>query len=461
MDLILSILLNLALLAVGLLLAAAGLRGRRVGDHRFCRKCGFDLTGRPAGGRRCAECGANLTRAAGVAVGRRRRRPGVAAGGVALLAAGLLGGAAMLGAVDPLPLEPAWWLARVADGRDAPAATAALGELARRQAAGSLSQGRTDALADRALALQADRSRPWDSRWGALLEAARAAGRLDDARWSRYARQAFDLRVVVRPRVRLGDPLSVDVSPGATRVGPGATFYALYQWQSLSVGGAALGSPALDTTPAAWVARLGGGWEGTPRTVVLEGEAAHTAAVGAVEVEAAVPYWIGEFTGGTIPSTRPAVVLASGTVRQARTVRIVARDDLDGVVVIDPAAAGAMARAVGARWVEWSERAGRVVVAIDVNTPALPYPLKHAVFLRAGGEEVRVGELVATPGGSSMQDRDPKLDQGKLPAAVVRTGRVDVVLRPDTEAIVRDPHGPPPWGGEIVLKDVPVNPAVR
>ena len=297
MGLILSILLNLALLAVGLLLAAAGLRGRRVGDHRFCRKCGFDLTGRPAGGRRCAECGANLTRAAGVAVGRR-------------CAAGV---------------EP----------------------------------------------------------------------------------------------------------------------------------------PALDTTPAAWVARLGGGWEGTPRTVVLEGEAAHTAAVGAVEVEAAVPYWIGEFTGGTIPSTRPAVVLASGTVRQARTVRIVARDDLDGVVVIDPAAAGAMARAVGARWVEWSERAGRVVVAIDVNTPALPYPLKHAVFLRAGGEEVRVGELVATPGGSSMQDRDPKLDQGKLPAAVVRTGRVDVVLRPDTEAIVRDPHGPPPWGGEIVLKDVPVNPAVR
>jgi len=34
--------------AVGLALLLFGLRGRRVGDHPHCWRCGFDLFGKPA-----------------------------------------------------------------------------------------------------------------------------------------------------------------------------------------------------------------------------------------------------------------------------------------------------------------------------------------------------------------------------------------------------------------------------
>ena len=38
----------LVLLLLGLALTALGLRGRRVDDHRLCRRCRFDLNGRLA-----------------------------------------------------------------------------------------------------------------------------------------------------------------------------------------------------------------------------------------------------------------------------------------------------------------------------------------------------------------------------------------------------------------------------
>jgi hypothetical protein len=44
-----------------------------VDDHPHCRRCGYDLTGKPADSHRCAECGADLTARRGVVMGRRRR----------------------------------------------------------------------------------------------------------------------------------------------------------------------------------------------------------------------------------------------------------------------------------------------------------------------------------------------------------------------------------------------------
>jgi len=43
--------------AAGRWLIDTGLRGRRVGEHPYCKKCGFDLTGKPDASTRCAECG--------------------------------------------------------------------------------------------------------------------------------------------------------------------------------------------------------------------------------------------------------------------------------------------------------------------------------------------------------------------------------------------------------------------
>jgi cytochrome c-type biogenesis protein CcmH/NrfF len=42
-------LLPLLLLLLGVLLVVRGMRGRAVDDHPICRRCGFDLFGRPEG----------------------------------------------------------------------------------------------------------------------------------------------------------------------------------------------------------------------------------------------------------------------------------------------------------------------------------------------------------------------------------------------------------------------------
>src|SRR5690349_6074803 len=49
-----------ATLLLGVVLLALGLRGRRVGDHPYCRRCGFDLFGLPPAHPACPECGADL-----------------------------------------------------------------------------------------------------------------------------------------------------------------------------------------------------------------------------------------------------------------------------------------------------------------------------------------------------------------------------------------------------------------
>src|SRR5687767_13601577 len=69
-----------ALLAAASAVALAiAVRGRRVDDHPICRKCGFDLIGKPAGSTVCSECGTDLTSPRAVRVGRRERCGGLAA----------------------------------------------------------------------------------------------------------------------------------------------------------------------------------------------------------------------------------------------------------------------------------------------------------------------------------------------------------------------------------------------
>ena len=59
MDFSLAFVLFVVLLGVliGGTLMFVGWRGQRIGDHPYCRKCGFDLFGRPDGTKVCGECG--------------------------------------------------------------------------------------------------------------------------------------------------------------------------------------------------------------------------------------------------------------------------------------------------------------------------------------------------------------------------------------------------------------------
>src|SRR4051812_1242733 len=92
---------------LGALLLATGLRGRRVDERPRCRRCGYDLSGRPAGSAVCSECGSDLNVPRAVRIGHRERRPGlVASGAVLLVLAATVGGVivwAQARGFDPAP----------------------------------------------------------------------------------------------------------------------------------------------------------------------------------------------------------------------------------------------------------------------------------------------------------------------------------------------------------------------
>src|SRR5688572_4396475 len=164
----LAILALITLLASGAMLAWA-MRGRRVDDHPMCRRCGFDLYGRPSDAQRCSECGADLGRRRAVRVGRRERRRGV----VAVTAPGLLlslGWLAFVGwtaaaRVAGTRHKPAWWLTRLAESKDPAPRDAALGELTRRIPEGTLGTEREQALIAKALDHQGRWDQPWVAGW--------------------------------------------------------------------------------------------------------------------------------------------------------------------------------------------------------------------------------------------------------------------------------------------------------
>ena len=210
--------------AVGTVLAVVGLYPRRADDHPLCRRCGFDLTGKSAGTTACGECGADLGRPRAVRVGHRVRRGGVLAIGLTLLvpttiAAGVLCWRAVgrVGWLHYAPVKVLLWRAASVDPAES---SPAMAELVTRSTGGRLSDRQWTAVANAGLAAQSDPARPWDNRWGDLIEQDHADGHLSDDQWRRYARGAWANVFSVRPRpvVRRGDPVPVEIRMRAGRV---------------------------------------------------------------------------------------------------------------------------------------------------------------------------------------------------------------------------------------------------
>jgi len=177
-----------SVLVAGVVLVWLGVRGRRVGDHPVCRKCGFDLVGLPAG--------------------------------LVVMCVGFLGvvGWVVGRGADVNEYKPVWWLMREASGGDAKVRDPALGELLRRVKDGKLSEGQLAKVVDRALEIQGDMSKAWVTGWGDMVELLRAQGKLPEEKWRQYVKQGPVILLEVRPRVRIGAPLAVRVGHVA-RVG--------------------------------------------------------------------------------------------------------------------------------------------------------------------------------------------------------------------------------------------------
>jgi hypothetical protein len=207
-------LLLITLIAIaGAAVLRIGLHGRRIDDHLLCRRCGFDLTGKPADSHACAECGADLDVRHNVQIGHRKRLIGWTLGGALLLLVALLVGGFVVAdrsrAIEWVHYMPVKWLLHQAQGNDASARPDALTELLDRARNGKFNNNQTSATVAVALTMQGDFAKPWDPLWGDIIEIERAKGQVTDQQWAEYAlgalHDAFGFRV--RPVVRLGDPL--------------------------------------------------------------------------------------------------------------------------------------------------------------------------------------------------------------------------------------------------------------
>lgn len=222
-DPIVMLIVGIGLFAVAII--AYALRGRRTGSHPHCRKCGFDLFGKPEDSLRCSECGADLTRKRAVRKGWRvRRRKLLIAGNLLLaLCIGIGGYRAWKWSrtTEWIQNEPVWLLVYEAHSPHITRRDAALAELTRRISVDTLPHDRELALVDEAMALQADTNGPWIPAWGTLVEAVHDAGRLPNNRWGEYLFAGYQPHLAPRsPVFRPCDELQFELLHDNDRVGP-------------------------------------------------------------------------------------------------------------------------------------------------------------------------------------------------------------------------------------------------
>lgn len=191
-------------------------RGKKIDDHPLCRRCGFDLTGKPEGSGQCSECGADVTRSGAVRVGHRVVRRGWLAGSGVVLVLGLLagvgGGMVVYKRVDLTPYKPLFVLEREYANGTLTEQHNARAEIERRLDAGTLNPRRLTGTADYILDRQADMNKPWDQvLMGNLFLKLRKMGGVDDERYRRFARQIPVFSSKARELVMEGEAVPVNM----------------------------------------------------------------------------------------------------------------------------------------------------------------------------------------------------------------------------------------------------------
>lgn len=241
------LILLLATLLGGVLLAIIGFRGRRINDHPVCSWCAFDLDGVYPECVTCPECGAGLKRDKAVRTGVRKRMPVLAATGVLLAATalvpfGIVSYAAVTGGdINKYkPLGLLLWEGRLADAARSVKIT---DELMSRILAGKLAPDQYQKIIATALAIQGDHAHPWSEGWGDLIERAHFDGVLSKQDHARFIAQAPVFELVTRPAVAVGGKLPVLIKLKEARVGSTTTMMCPVEIKSLRLADAELTLP--------------------------------------------------------------------------------------------------------------------------------------------------------------------------------------------------------------------------
>jgi hypothetical protein len=408
------------------------------------RRCGFDLFGRPADSAGCPECGSDLTVPRAIVIGQRRRhrQPIVPGALLTLVPMALLGAIAaqQSGKFNRLKYEPTWLLVRQAVDKAPGTADDATTELLSRMAAGQLTQAQVDAIVDRFLALQADISRTWVSRWGDFIEQVKIDGELGDNRWRRYALQNVHPTLLVRPQVRRGDPLPVRVLIANGRVGQRLHLVAGCKIASISVGGHTI--PQLNSGEIGF--SISPGSTGSGGADVDLSPILPPLADGIQPVIAQLDMQL------LLSVKNPETPIAHSNETLAdQSVTLLPADQETVTVRHDDSLRPAIEQAIKVLHIS---RNG-TNLNFTVDTTNVPIRLSYEVVIRtAAGREFKAGSLTRTAGAAMHSFGMYAAD-----ASAVRDGdHVDVVLRPSTQPTVRSTDVTEVSDGEVVIMDVPV-----
>lgn len=252
------------LLLLGLVLLAAGILGRRIGDEPRCKACGHDLSGlmihevarEAPDAIPCPECGEDLKIASispgdlgsPIQLGRRVRRRGAIVLGLLLLlpSAGIFAVAGVMLAAGPSwnDRKPVTILIYEARRLRGSRADAAMTELYTRLIQDTATIAQQRAIINAALDVQESDDRRWFGEsytvllgWGSLFDIAARQNTAATAEQNRrYARNALAIRFEHRSRARPGDQWPLGVIIERARIAGHATPFARPVLEEFSIG---------------------------------------------------------------------------------------------------------------------------------------------------------------------------------------------------------------------------------
>ena len=437
---VLSVLFGLPLLVGGAIMIwfGARLRSRGGGKEPHCRRCGYLLRGITSAN--CPECGSALT-LGNVVQGARRRRPGLALGGVALLLLGVVAAIPFAQSIyDSFPwyhMAPTFWVIR--DLRSPSKSVEAMEELLRRDKDGDLSLAQQQAIADVGLAVQAGTaSGSVDSDLVEYTGKLLLAGRLTDAQRSQFGKQSIRLTLHVRPRVRLGERVPFEVKH-ATRV-QGGGFWVNDEFKRIEIDGKVI-EEYPDGKSSGGLSGLGAGG-GSGNSVTCKEPGDHELAVTSHAILSQ-----GEF--GKADSREP---LFQQDIRMTAKFHVIAPGETDEFTAInDPALSAQLRECIAPAQFYWTP--DDWILHGEFQMRNLPANVAFSVFVRVDGREVNAGSGISGTKGSPADYivgariagvHDPK------PATV------DFILRTDEKAARNTVDEFDVWKGELVYENVPV-----
>lgn len=408
-----------------------------------CRRCGYNVSGRPADSTRCSECGADLDSLGAIVETRRMRsRMWVACSWATLL-------------VSAVPLFVAsirfswsdWYFVAVPSSLVARHAETGRGAFAdqardvwlRRFRADQLPAAQESRLYDHLLKFQGDLARPWRRDWEDTLYDALLKNKLATAQAQRYVHNTFSsISVRVRSPIRVGDPLPVEFR----WAGRGVPNRSISRWRLF---GSFRESPEFRAEPDVSVAAM---TDVSPHVILLPAPLLGT--------DKLKPGWhrlhvllVRDFT-----EERHAMPLTpTAELRETFDFEVVPAGSAAGEDILDLSMRQAVASAVeiGAYRLDTWPRRPCIVLELKL----LPAPVDRAfdVYVERDGKRLFVGRQFAMAGKSS-------LDRGELEMLIEANQPLPeslcVVLVGTSEALVGSVDQKRCWLGTMMYPDVPV-----